>query len=150
LLKSVREDELASSSFGKNVPRVRGMVLGVGSGFAGMAGVLYTFYSGFIQADSFLPAITFAVWVMVIVGGSANLKGSLVGALIVSAIDTTTRVFSFQIQASMPSITIAPDYFRYIAYAVMILLVLMYRSKGLLPEKPTKTPAWAVIGKEAE
>jgi branched-chain amino acid transport system permease protein len=149
LLKSVRDDDLASSSFGKKIPRVRGMVLVVGSGFAGIAGVLYTYYSGFVQADAFVPVVTFSVWVMVIVGGSANIRGSFVGALIVSVVDTTTRVFGLQIQSSMPGVLFDPSYLRYIAYAALIVLILMYRPSGLLPEKPVRTPAWDVIGEES-
>jgi branched-chain amino acid transport system permease protein len=147
LLKSVRDDDLAAASFGKNVPRIRGGVLAIGSGFAGVAGVLYTYYSGFVQADAFIPAVTFAVWVMVIVGGTANMKGAFAGAVIISSIDTLTRIFGIEFQGSLPFL-IDPTYLRYIAYAILIILVLMYRPSGLIPEQPVKTPAWRVATEE--
>lgn len=149
LLKSVRDDETASSSLGKNIPRVRGMVLFIASGFAGIAGVLYTYYSGFVQADAFIPAVTFAIWVMVIVGGSANINGSLAGALIVSIIDISTRVFSLEIQGSVLGRIFDPNFSRYVIYGVLVAVVLLYRPTGLLPEKPIRTPAWDVIGEES-
>ena len=148
LLKSIRDDDMAASSFGKKIPRVRGQVLAVGSGFTGVAGVLYTYYSGFVQADAFVPVVTFAVWVMVVVGGTANVRGSFLGALIVSVIDIVTRVFAFEIQGSMKGMLFDPDYLRYIVYAVLIIVTLMFRPSGLIPERPVKTPAWDVINEE--
>jgi len=148
LLKSVRDDEMASQSLGKKVPLVKGQVLVVGSAFSGMAGVLYTFYSGFVQADGFIPIVTFTIWVMVIVGGTANVKGSIIGALIISVIDLITRVAAIEIQTVVQFTLFDPNYLRYIAYSILIILTLMFRPKGLIPEKPVKTPAQDLINKK--
>lgn len=148
LLESIRDNEMASLSFGKKVSWIRGQVMMLGSGFAAIAGVLYSYYSGFVQADAFLPVVTFVVWVMVFMGGTANIKGSFLGALVISAIDLATRVVSFELQSKLGTMAFHIDYLRYIAYAILIILILMFKPSGLIPEKPIETPAWSAINEE--
>lgn len=141
LLKSVRDDDIAAASLGKRVPTVRGQVLAVSSGFSGVAGVLYAYYSGFVQADSFTPLLTFIIFAMVIVGGNGNLKGSLLGAALISGIDLVTRVAALGWQSQLFN----PNYASYLVYAVIIIVILIFRPKGLIPEKPIRTPAWDLL-----
>ena len=58
----------------------------IGSVLMGLAGALYVGFIGFVSPFDFLPILTFQVWAMLIVGGSGNNRGALLGALIVWAI----------------------------------------------------------------
>ncbi len=139
LLKSVRDDELAAKVYGKDVPRVKAQVLIIGSAMAAVAGALYAFYVQTVFADDFVPMVSFLVIIMVMLGGVANNKGVFLGALLLTLLDRLTRASFLR----MIGITITFDitYVRYIAVGVLIILVLMFRPKGLIPETPLKTPA---------
>lgn len=143
VLKSVRDDELVSNTLGKKTPRVKGEVLIVGSAVAAMAGALYAFYVQTVLADDFIPMVSFTAIAMVILGGVANNRGVLLGALVLALLDRLTRA-SF---LKLIGITIAFDisYLRYVTIGVLIVLILMFKPKGLIPEKPLKTPASEVI-----
>ena len=58
----------------------------LGSTLMGLAGALYVSFIGFVSPFDFLPILTFQVWAMLIVGGSGNNRGALLGALMVWAI----------------------------------------------------------------
>lgn len=143
LLKSMRDDQIASMSLGKNLVKVRGQVLIIGSALAGLAGVLYAYYSGYVNPDDFIPIRTFDVWVMVVLGGLANNRGVLLGAGIMTVIDRGTQILAIQLQA-LGGIT-ELNYLRYIIVGILMLVILMFRQKGIIPEKPVRTPAYEVV-----
>lgn len=150
LLKSIRDDQEASANLGKRVTFFKTQVLVLGSAFAGIAGVLYTYYSGAVQADGFIPAITFIVWVMVILGGSGSIKGSLIGALVVTSIDQGTIVLNGFVVGSAILGGFNFSYVRYILYALIVIVVLLYRPKGLSAEQPVKTVGWKTLESEGQ
>jgi len=143
LLKSMRDDQIASTSLGKDLVKVRGQVLIIGSALAGLAGVLYAYYSGYVNPDDFIPIRTFDVWVMVVLGGLANNRGVMLGSVIMTAIDRGTQILAIQLQ-TIGGIT-ELNYLRYIIVGILMLIILMFRQKGIIPEKPVKTPAYEVI-----
>ena len=131
MIRAIRENELAAESFGKDVIKVRMKVLMVGSAIAGVAGALYAFYSGTVQADDFMPIKTFIVWVMVILGGAGNNKGAALGALTYLALDRTIVLLKGYVSAPFDINNLS-----YVALGVALILVLMYKPEGLIPEKP--------------
>lgn len=143
MLKSIRDDDLASSFFGKKVPWVRGQIMFIGSMLAGIAGALYAMYSGYVQADDFLPFKTFEIWVMVMVGGLANNKGVVCGALLMTFAEKILGIVS--VELSLLKLPLDPSYFRYVIYGIIMLVILLYRPSGIIREAPLKTPAWKVI-----
>ncbi len=147
LLKAVRDDELVSKVFGKKAPRVKGEVLAVGSAIAGVAGALYAFYAQAVFADDFIPILTFTVVMMVILGGVANNYGTIVGAMVVTLMDRLTRAsFLNIIGISVPyDIT----YARYIVTGILLILVLMFRPQGIIPEGPVRTSALRVASRSS-
>ena len=86
VLKAIREDETAAIALGKSAVRFRLEAFVIGSVLMGLAGALYVGFIGFVSPFDFLPIVTFQIWAMVIVGGSGNNRGALLGALIVWAI----------------------------------------------------------------
>lgn len=143
-LRALRDDEIAALCLGKHVPRIKATVLFIGSGFAGMAGVLLTYYLTSVNPNMFVPAVTFNVWAMIILGGFGNLRGSLLGAAIITFVD---RVLTF-VTPQLGITVISPDYLRWVIVGLLIVIVLLVNPKGLLPEKPIKTPAIDVLLEE--
>jgi len=139
LLKSIRDDELAASVYGKDAPRAKGHVLAIGSGMAAVAGALYVFYVQQVYADDFIPLISFAAVTMVMLGGVANHKGTFVGAAFMTLVDLVTRPVFLAILGINWRPSFDTNYVRYLATGVIIILVLMFRPNGLLPEKPVET-----------
>ncbi len=80
MLKAVREDEVAARSLGKNPAAIRLQVFILGCTLMGLAGGLYVGFIGYISPLDFLPILTFQIWAMLIVGGSGNNLGAIVGA----------------------------------------------------------------------
>ncbi|MEM3031390.1 MAG: branched-chain amino acid ABC transporter permease [Nitrososphaerota archaeon] len=144
MLKSVRENELAAESFGKNISEVRRNVLFIGSMMSGVAGVLYAYYIGFVAADDFTSLKTFDIWVAMMLGGVGNHWGAVAGALLVTTIDRGTRALRGWLATL--NIPIEMLYVRWIIVGIVMLVILMYRSNGLIPEGPIRTPAYRVFG----
>lgn len=143
LLKSVRDDPAASMSLGKDIQLVRAQVLIIGSALAALAGALYAHYIGFVTPDDFVPIRTFDVWVMVVLGGMANNKGAVAGAAVMTTIDRATAMLAVELGTS--STFIEFNYVRYVLVGILMIVMLMFRQRGLLPEKPVKTPAYEVM-----
>ena len=83
VLKAVREDETAAVALGKDARLFRLEAFVLGATIIGLAGALYVSFIGFVSPFDFVPIITFQIWTMLIVGGSGNNKGALLGVLIV-------------------------------------------------------------------
>lgn len=141
LLKSVRDDELASNVFGKRSPLVKAQILAVGSGIAAVAGVLWALWFQTVAADDFIPQLTFLVVAMVLLGGSGNHTGVLVGAITMTLLDHVTRPSFYSILGVEVNLPFDINYLRFIIIGLMIILILMFRPAGVLPEKPVRTPA---------
>ena len=83
VLRSIREDEVAAASLGKNAFRFRLESFVIGSMLMGLGGAVYAHFVGYIAPEDFLPILTFQLWAMLIVGGSGNNRGALLGAYLV-------------------------------------------------------------------
>lgn len=83
VLRAIREDEDAASALGKAAFVFRLQSFVIGSMLMGLGGAVYAHFVGFIAPDDFLPILTFQLWAMLIVGGSGNNRGAMLGAFVV-------------------------------------------------------------------
>ena len=139
VLKALRENNAVAASLGKNMTRVRGQVMVIGSAIAAMAGVLFVTNVGFASANDYGVQLTLDIWVMIVLGGLGNMRGALLGALIVTLLDRFTSITA--IQLNMLGTDIEFNYVRYILFGVILLLMLRYRPQGLWPEPAQTTEA---------
>ncbi len=133
VLRAIREDDEAVSVLGKNVIYYKVQVFMIGSAVAGLSGGLYAQYLRFIEPNMFLPLVTFFVWIMLILGGSGNNKGALVGALLVEFISRGSRILKDYVTLPVDAHNV-----QYIMFGILIILIIMYRPDGLVREKPLK------------
>jgi branched-chain amino acid transport system permease protein len=146
LLKSIRDDKIAAESLGKDVSKVRKQVMVIGSVMAGLAGALYVYYIGVASTDDFIPAVTFSVWVMMILGGYANNRGLLIGTFVITMLDRGSLVSGILLQTVLPNFSANLIlYGRYMVEAVILLLLLVFRRKGIFPETRVKTKAYTLF-----
>jgi branched-chain amino acid transport system permease protein len=127
VLRGIREDQLATQSLGKNVLAYKVWVFGISSGIAGLAGVLLGFYGGVIAPGLYGFDQSMAIIVIVIIGGSGNLWGAVLGAFLVTGFEP---FFDRVVQMDAEQAPLA----QLVAYGVVLVLALRFRPQGLLPE----------------
>jgi len=124
VLRSIREDEIASETLGKYVAKYKLQVFVVGAFFAGIAGSLYAHYITFIDPSSFTVMESITILLMVIFGGMGSIKGSLVGAIMLVMFPEMLRFLG------MPSSIAAP--MRQMIYGLLLVVFMIKRPQGLL------------------
>jgi branched-chain amino acid transport system permease protein len=129
-LKAIREGDAVPLALGKKVSSFRIRAMAIGGGLGGFAGALFAHYNAYIGPEYFLPVETFLVWAMVILGGAGNVLGTLVGTVIVMAISNSTRFIAPLV--NLDAQVLGP--LRMVAIGVLVILVVMFMPRGLLPE----------------
>jgi len=136
VLRAIRDNEDATKAAGKNVIGFRLQAFVVGSALMGFAGGLYAHFFGFISPEAFQPVFgTFIVWAMLIVGGSGNNKGALLGTVLVWLVWSGTEIFTRLLPADMATQASAA---RVLMIGVLLQIVLLTRRQGVLPEERPK------------
>ena len=133
LLRAIREDEVAAQSLGKAPNKIRLTAFVVGSMIMGLAGGLYATFYAFVSPQDVLPTLTFQIWAMLIVGGSGNNQGGILGAFLIWAAWTASgwMLSKFApVEAQLYTGTL-----QYIMIGMIIVGMLLWRPQGLLPEK---------------
>ena len=136
VLKAIREDEEVVKALGKDVFRYKLQSLMIGGAIAGLAGSFYAWQLTFINPDGFIPLITFQAWIIVVLGGSGNNVGTLLGAIIFWAYDALTRLM-------LPSLLHLDDArlgaFRIMVIGLLMIVIMMWRPQGILGNKDELT-----------
>ena len=135
-LRAIRDAETAAAVFGKDIVRFRVRVLAVASALSGVAGALLAFYNNFVNMGQFVPLYTFYAWLMLIIGGSGNNVGALVGVGIYYAAD---RLLSLYKEGIRQVVNVDPVFFQYMVFGIVVILVLMFMPQGVVAERPVKT-----------
>ncbi|RDV83397.1 branched-chain amino acid ABC transporter permease [Ammonifex thiophilus] len=136
VLRAIREDEVAVKALGKNPVYFKASVLFIGSCIAGLAGGIFAQYLNFIDPTMFLPTVTFLVWMMLILGGAGNNWGALLGGVVVELMNRGTRIMKDFI-----TLPVDPNNLQFIFFGLLVILILIFRPQGILPEGPVKTAA---------
>ena len=123
LLRSLRDDELVTRGLGKNTRLAKMQAFAISCGMVALAGAILTSYIGFIDPSSATLDESILMLSMVLVGGSGNFRGALVGAFVLLAIPEALRFvhISDMIAANV----------RLILYGLSLLLVIHLRPQGI-------------------
>jgi len=124
ILRSIREDEIASESLGKDTTKYKLLVFIIGAFFAGIAGSLYAHYITFIDPSSFTVMESITILLMVIFGGMGSISGSVVGAVILVVLPELLRFLG------MPSSIAAP--MRQMIYGLLLVMLMLKRPQGIM------------------
>lgn len=135
VLKSIREDEDVPASLGKNVFSYKIQSLMLGSAIAGLAGSFLAFYLQYINPRNFMPMETFYAWIAVVLGGSGNNKGTILGAFILFSFFSGTRFAQGYIPLSSTQI----GALRIMFIGLLLIVVMMFKPEGLLGKKEELT-----------
>ena len=147
MMRAIRDNEEAANAMGKNVVKQHLLIFILGSAIVGIAGAMLVTQDGLFTPGSYRPMrYTFLIWVMVIVGGSGNNFGAILGGFAVWFLwieAAPIALFLINLFTSGMSDTHAlkihliesVPYFRYLMMGLGLLLIMRYRPKGILPEK---------------
>jgi len=133
VLRAIREDETAASSLGKNAFACRLQAFVIGAMLMGLSGGLYASFIGFVSPDDALPTLTFQLWVMLIVGGSGNNKGALIGAVAVWGLWSGSGWFMASILPSEWGARAGA--LQVVLIGLVLAAVLLARPRGLIGEE---------------
>lgn len=136
ILKAIREDEEIPKALGKNVFWYKLQSLMLGGAIAGIAGAFFAWQLGAIYPDNFQPQITFDTWIMVILGGSGNNIGTILGAVIFFTYDALTREVLPRI---VPLDEARLGAFRIMVIGLILMVLMIWRPQGILGKKEELT-----------
>jgi branched-chain amino acid transport system ATP-binding protein/branched-chain amino acid transport system permease protein len=130
LLRSIREDEQVTAAFGRVTWKPQIAVFTIGCFLAGIAGGLLIFYISAWSPSAFLPLESFILLAALMVGGSGNYWGALLGAFVlIEALGEIARyVPNFGNPANVGAL-------RAMVIGLVLILMIRYRPEGIIPER---------------
>ena len=146
-VRAIRDNEVAASAMGKDITRQHLQIFVIGSAIVGVAGALLVTYNGIFIPTSYQPLrFTFLIWVMVIVGGSGNNLGSVIGAFIIWFLWIQSGPMGLWVVDVISNFTEEGNtitefledrvhFLRYILMGSVLLMVMRFTPGGILPEK---------------
>ncbi|WP_371055442.1 branched-chain amino acid ABC transporter permease [Rhodosalinus sp. K401] len=147
MMRAIRDNETAARAMGKDVTRRHLQVFVLGSAICGVAGAMMTTLDSQLTPGSYQPLrFTFLIWVMVIVGGSGNNFGAVLGGFVIWFLWVQVEPMG---QFVMESVTSGMDetspvrahlmdsvaHMRLLTMGVVMLVMLRFAPRGLLPER---------------
>ncbi len=132
-LKALRDDEVAAQSLGKNAFALRLQSFVIGSALMGLGGALYASFIGYVSPEDFIPILTFQAWTMLMVGGSGNNRGAVVGAFVMWGVWTLSgSVVQWLLP---PQWQVRGGAGQIILIGLVLMITLVYRPRGLIGEE---------------
>lgn len=147
MMRAIRDNEVSAAAMGKDVTRRHLQIFVLGSAVCGMAGAMMTTLDGQLTPGTYQPLrYTFLIWVMVVVGGSGNNWGSVLGGFLIWWLWVMVEPIGQNVLSVLTMgladgswlkshLTDAAAHMRLLTMGVILLLVLRFSPRGLIPEK---------------
>ena len=139
---AIREDEVAASCMGINLVRTKLLAFAMGAFFSGFAGMINGSRLGSISPGDFTFEVSIGILCMVVLGGMGNIAGVILGALLISALQfyllDQMNSWAHSLGAAthigfLQTVDLVGA--RYLIYGIILVLVMLYRREGLLPNR---------------
>ncbi|MCW2538330.1 MAG: Arginine transport ATP-binding protein ArtM [Frankiales bacterium] len=135
VLKGLREDEPATRSLGLSTVRFQASVFGIASAIGALGGSLFVYYYSQAAPASFSLNQSILFVIMVVLGGSGNLIGSIVGAALITL---STPVLQDWVKVNPNN----ASFWQQVVYGALLILLMVFRPAGLIPEHVSGRPRW--------
>ncbi|WP_298805663.1 branched-chain amino acid ABC transporter permease [uncultured Lentibacter sp.] len=147
MMRAIRDNETASEAMGKDVTARHLQIFILGSAICGIAGAMITTLDGQLTPTSYQPLrFTFLVWLMVIVGGSGNNLGAVLGGFVIwffwVQVEPMGHAFLTLVTSGMAEgsalkahLLDSAAHMRLLTMGIILLCVLRFSPRGLIPEK---------------
>ena len=147
MMRAIRDNEISANAMGKDIVKQHLIIFVIGAAIVGVAGAMLVTLDGLFTPSGYRPLrFTFIIWIMVIVGGSGNNLGAIFGGFVIwfawiEVAPLTNFLINLFTSGLDPQNAIrlhlldSVPYFRYLLMGLVLLLILRYRPKGIIPEK---------------
>jgi branched-chain amino acid transport system permease protein len=147
MLRAIRDNEVAAEAMGKDVTARHLQVFILGSAICGIAGAMMTTLDSQLTPGSYQPLrFTFLIWVMVIVGGSGNNLGAVLGGFLMWYLWVMVEPMGLWLMQLVTAgmsdgywlkdhLIESAAHMRLMTMGAVLLLVLRFSPRGLIPEK---------------
>ena len=147
MMRAIRDNEVAAEAMGKDVKGRHLQIFVLGSAICGIAGAMMVTLDGQLTPGSYQPLrFTFLIWVMVIVGGSGNNFGAILGGMLIWWLWVMVEPIGLwligTLTAGLPEgswlkdhLADAAAHMRLMTMGAILLLVLRFSPRGLIPER---------------
>ncbi len=132
VLRAIREDEVATMALGKNTFLFKIEAFALGGALMGLAGAIFTLTIPFLEPTIFAPAVTFSIWVIVIVGGAGNNRGAILGAFLIYGMEWISVILKDYVPSAFKNTIF---YTRLMIIGVLLIVLIIYRPQGVVPER---------------
>lgn len=152
MMRAVRDNEEAARAMGKDVARRHLQAFVLGSAIVGVGGAMLVTLDGQFTAGGYQPLrFTFLIWVMVIIGGSGNHKGAILGAFLIWFVWVQAETAGLWLAAAAAAalspenpvrlaLVEGPAQLRYVVMGLILVLVMRFAPRGLIPETTPESP----------
>jgi branched-chain amino acid transport system permease protein len=125
-LRAIRDDELAAAAVAKPVQRYRLESFLAGAAIAGVAGVLYAWFTTLVSPDLYTADITFTAFIALVIGGVGSNYGAVLGAFVLFGLEQAIRVVPLSEQTAQLASSL-----RLVPFGLALILMLRFRPQGL-------------------
>jgi branched-chain amino acid transport system permease protein len=132
---AIREDETAAAAMGVPLMRTKTLSYAIGAFFGGVAGAYFAEYTTGANPDSFQFNFSVFVLVMVILGGVGNVWGVMFGAAFLAYLDQAGLANTGAWLNDHLGTNVDVPKYEFGIYGVILLIVMLFRPQGLIPEK---------------
>ena len=133
---AVKEDEKAAQAMGINTRNIKLLAFAMGASFGGVSGAMFASFQGFVSPESFILMESIVIVSMVVLGGMGNVFGVIVGAVLLYAIPEVLRLVARPFQEFIfGNEIIATEALRMLLFGSSMILIMLFKPKGLFPKK---------------
>ena len=131
---AIRDQDIAAEIIGINIFRYKLLAFSISSFYAGVCGVLYTYYFGIANYEAFQINISIDYLAMIIIGGLGSVLGSILGAIFVTMLPIAIRIFVetfggfFWDTAALSAVAAS---MRLVIFGLLIIVFLVVEPEGL-------------------
>jgi len=147
---AVREDEVAAASMGVPLVRTKLLAYASGAAFGGMSGALLAAYTNTVNSDQYQFSFSIFVLAMVILGGLGSIWGVVLGAVVLSYINTYLIPDVFNDIPSKVGLNFDLTELSFGIFGFLLVIMMVLRPQGLLPEQRRKVELTGEAGGEGE
>jgi len=130
--KAIREDEVAAESMGLNLFHYKELSFVISSFFTGVGGGLLAMFMRSIDSKTFQVALTYDILLIVVLGGIGSVTGSVIGAFLITFGREWLRFFDEPLTIAGVSIPLFRTGFRMVVFSVLLMVVVLFHSRGLM------------------
>ncbi|MCQ2475250.1 MAG: branched-chain amino acid ABC transporter permease [Clostridia bacterium] len=131
--KAIRDDEVSAEAMGISLEKHKSLSFCISSFFAGIGGALFAMFASTVQAKTFTSAMTYEIFLIVVIGGIGSVSGSCIASFLYIAcsewwlrfLDNTQYIGSFKVP-------LLRNGFRMVVFSVVIMIIVLFFRHGIM------------------